>query len=224
MQIVEIVLRWFSEHVLGAKISLGWLLLPLLLAVLLPVPMKYHFLEAITWEPETTSWPWDKQEMTGYYYSYSPENPGTCGSEHLMVSRFYGTVYAQSRATGLNGGTGEDNFNGWTYNGGFRDGDYYLRYRPASIFGQGSSFGLSYALRNPKEAGVLFGEWIGIDTESHDVVRCPYVLTSGPPAAGVSCEDAWPAELNHKRYCEVVQEREPTPQGPGSPSGQIGVD
>ena len=51
--------------------------------------------------------------MTGYFYSCGPDNQVTCGAEHLMVSHFYGTVYAQSRATtSNNSGAGEDNANG----------------------------------------------------------------------------------------------------------------
>ena len=209
MHLVDVVLRWLSGHVLGAKISLGWLIAVLVVVVLLPVPMKYHFLEAITWQPESAWWwPGEAQEMTGYYYSLNGRSENICESEHLTVSRFHGTVYARSRTTRDEGGT-EDNVRRWTYNGGYQDGDYYLRYRPASILGQGSSFGLSYALRRSGREGVLFGEWIGIDSDLYGVVRCPYVLTSGPPRFGVSCEDVWPAEFNHRKQCEILERREP---------------
>ena len=211
MHVVDVVLRWLAGYVLGAKISLGWLIAVLLVVVLLPVPMKYHFLEAITWQPESAWWPWGAQEMTGYYYSLDSEGENVCESEHLTVSHFHGTVYARSRTTREGGGT-EDDVRRWTYNGGYQDGDYYLRYRPASILGQGSSSGLSYALRRSGRQGVMFGEWIGLDSDLYDVVRCPYVLVSGPPRFGASCEDVWPADFNHRRQCEILEKRDPPPR------------
>ena len=86
--------------------------------------------------------------MTGYFYSCGPDNQVTCGAEHLMVSHFYGTVYAQSRATtSNNSGAGEDNANGWTYNGGFRDGDYFLLPAVSTCKHNGTRFVLWAELR-----------------------------------------------------------------------------
>jgi hypothetical protein len=210
MQIIDIILRWLSEHVLGFRISLGWLLVLLLVAVLTPLPMKYHFVESITWEPTAAIWsPWSKQEMTGYFYSLNSDGQNVCGTEHLTVSHFYGTVHARSRTTNEDGTPGESSINDWTYNGGIQNGDYFLRYRPASVLGQRGSWGLSYVLRNREREGWLLGEWIGVDPENHDVVRCPYILKTGPTEGGTGCEDAWPIEFDDRRACEVVQERDP---------------
>ena len=149
----------------------------------------------------------EPRKFHGYYYNWSDKGEVNCSSETvtLRFSVDEKVIEGQSVGNVVMDNHGTSAKNSWTLRGFNYGNKLALAYVTEKTPVSGN--GIYYLI---KEQGEYAGFWIGVNSPSNRIIRCPYLLTTVEKPANEICEQRWPRVFNSANTCQEVAFSETT--------------
>ena len=140
------------------------------------------------------------ENYVGYYYDWDERGATYCAHEDLDLGFADDEVSITAKSIGkVKDRYGELVDASWSLRGYKLGTNLALAYISAQLPRTGN--GVYYLIQN---RGEYAGYWIGFDSPSGKVIRCPYLLTKSKKAETESCESRWPQVFSAANQCREV--------------------